>query len=95
MSKDEECTNATKSNLQTIQLGVIIEDSVDANKNSIMHRSHPMCHFHTFLTTKSELFTSLASDLAIEAIKKIAGRKSRLEMVLKITELRIADDGKR
>jgi len=37
----------------------------------------------------------VASDLAIEAIKKIAGRKSRLETVLKITELRIADDGKR
>lgn len=37
----------------------------------------------------------VASDLAIEAIRKVAGRKNGLETVRKITEQRIADDGKR
>jgi len=56
--------------MTNVQLRIIIQGSPNADKYSIVHRAHPVCHDHAFFSTKNKLLPIFSSNFCINGLSK-------------------------
>jgi len=72
--------------LQTIELGVVVDGSADADEDGVMERADVVGHEHGIWAAERQLLAMSASNLCVEGLGKgethmgVIGRRELLEM---------------